>query len=316
MIFQTGNIIDGLWQLQQQISESKDYQIFNAITNNATHVVLKITKNKVTRRSPHIYTLNNEYNHLITIHEFAEETMGLSLDQIPIVRPTSFVPHRNHPVMTLQPLNRSIDTFLEEHRLKYRITYLVGFFMVQALELTHRAGYVHMDVNPSHIIAQMSSGPLKFLLGGFRHAVRFVDHTSTFALPYIQSNQRSGDVLFSSVKAMSNYTCGPRDDLESLGYCLVYMLRRRLPWSGLDELKHKDLIKELKDPAHREQLCGGVNVLQRYFEIVDQIERKRIPRYGDLRAVFRKCIEAAGGMGRGFDFRAPKNPMEGFIEEE
>ena len=315
MRFQTGNIISGLWTLEKQISESSDYQIFHANSNYNIHVVLKITKNRVTRYAPHMYTLNSEFSNLRAIHEFAESIMGLSLNQIPIVKPISFIPHSNHPIMVLKPLKRSINVFLQEHSLKYRITSLVGFFMIKALELTHRAGYVHMDVNPSHMIAQVGKGSVKFFLGGFRHAVRFVDQTSIFALPYTQSNQRSGDVLFSSVNAMSSFTCGPRDDLESLGYCLIYMVRRRLPWSGMDEVKQKNLIIKLKDPGYRKQLCRGLGVMERYFAIVDRIERKRMPKYDDLRAIFREYIEVLGGIDHAFDFRPPTNPMEGVFKQ-
>ena len=315
MVFQTGNFIAGRWQLQEQISESDNYQIFTAIADCNTHVILKITKKKPTTHVPHIYTLKNEYKILLAINELAEVAMELAQDNIPIVKPISFVTNRNYSVMTLPDLIGSVDDFLQEHPLNYRLTYLAGYFMVQALELTHRAGYIHMDVNPSHIIAQMGDESLKFLLGGFRHAVRFVDLTSTIVLQYIQSNQRSGDVLFSSANAMSKYTCGPRDGMESLGYCLVYMLRRKLPWSGLDEVEDKDRIMELKQPAHREQLCARLGVLEKYFDITDKSGRNPMLRYGDLTTVFREYIEKTGGMERGFNFKAPIDPTEGFIEE-
>ncbi len=315
MRFQSGNIINNVWKLQQLISESNDYQVFNAINSLNIHVVVKISKNRVIRRAPLVYSLNKEYNNLITIHQESQNIPGLSIDQIPIVDPVSFASHRNYPFMVLHPLRTSLDVILKQNPLKYRTAYLAAFFMVQALEFTHRAGFVHMNLNPSHIITEVQGTMLKFRLGGFRHITRFVDYTSCFALPPIKTNHSPGDVLFSSVNAMSYNSCLPKDDFESLGYCLIYLLRRNLPWSGIDKAQHRDRIIELKQPVHREQMCEGMEVVQRYFEVVDKMDRNSVPEYSELRAIFRENVEELRKtVGGGLDLRGPKNSREGYIE--
>lgn len=54
---------------------------------------------------------------------------------------------------------------------------------------------------------------------------------------------------------------GRNDDLESLGYMLVYFLRGRLPWSGLraatDE-EHRQKILEKKRSIPLETLCENL----------------------------------------------------------
>jgi len=52
-----------------------------------------------------------------------------------------------------------------------------------------------------------------------------------------------------------------RDDLESIGYMLVYFMRGQLPWSGLyheTESKHRRLILKKKESISLNRLCEGL----------------------------------------------------------
>ena len=54
---------------------------------------------------------------------------------------------------------------------------------------------------------------------------------------------------------------GRCDDLESLGYMLVYFLRGELPWSGLEHNAKSDypeLVLEKKTSISVEHLCAGL----------------------------------------------------------
>jgi hypothetical protein len=48
----------------------------------------------------------------------------------------------------------------------------------------------------------------------------------------VHSNGGSGTVRYASVHAHLGRTGSRRDDMESLAYTLVFLLRGRLPWQG------------------------------------------------------------------------------------
>lgn len=64
----------------------------------------------------------------------------------------------------------------------------------------------------------------------------------------------------------------PKDDLESLGYLLVYLASKDLPWynlpKGLTEREKYDEIKKRKEETSIEKLSQGIGCLKKYFKLV------------------------------------------------
>ena len=59
-----------------------------------------------------------------------------------------------------------------------------------------------------------------------------------------------GTTRYASVKVHEGYQPTRRDDIESLGYVLIYLLVERLPWEGIkddDEKKRLKIVKKIKE---------------------------------------------------------------------
>ena len=75
---------------------------------------------------------------------------------------------------------------------------------------------------------------------------------------YVLRVQLYYDYRYASVNALSGNEQSRRDDLESLGYLLVYLIKGRLPWQGLkgDDRRQKySRICECKRNTTTEDLC-------------------------------------------------------------
>ena len=88
------------------------------------------------------------------------------------------------------------------------------------------------------------------------------------------------------------------DDLESLGYMLLYFLRGSLPWQGLkaiDQDQREELILEKKKTIDVEELCEGLSrEFAAYFEYIRSVGFDDKPKYSHLRKVFRDLFVREG----------------------
>ena len=89
-----------------------------------------------------------------------------------------------------------------------------------------------------------------------------------------------------------------RDDLESLGYILLYFCRGSLPWQGLKgqnkETKY-GAIKTTKITTTLEQLCGDFpSEFATYIAYVRNLRFTEKPDYGYLRRIFRELFIREG----------------------
>lgn len=88
-----------------------------------------------------------------------------------------------------------------------------------------------------------------------------------------------------------------RDDLESLGYCLIYFLAGRLPWQGMKATsKHKyEHIMEKKMGTAPEILCRGLPVeFCSFLKYARSLKFDETPDYSYLRSLFKGLSFKAG----------------------
>ncbi len=91
------------------------------------------------------------------------------------------------------------------------------------------------------------------------------------------------------------------DDLESLGYVLLYFALGSLPWQGFKAATEKDkteLIKQKKIGLPETELCEGLpEEFVTYIRYTRSLGFKDRPDYIYLRKLFRRAF-----LGRGFKY--------------
>jgi casein kinase 1 len=88
---------------------------------------------------------------------------------------------------------------------------------------------------------------------------------------------------------------GRRDDVEAIGYVLMYFLRGSLPWQGLkvkrNEDKYKKIYEKKKGTTPQELCMGFPKAFCDYVKYTRGLEFEEEPNYDYLRGLLKKVME-------------------------
>lgn len=95
----------------------------------------------------------------------------------------------------------------------------------------------------------------------FGLAKRFVDRKTGVHIPCKDGKAMTGTARYASVNTHLGIEQSRRDDLEAIGYMLVYFMKGSLPWQGLagkTKQEKYNLIKDKKVSTTVDALCKGI----------------------------------------------------------
>jgi serine/threonine protein kinase len=117
-------------------------------------------------------------------------------------------------------------------------------------------------------------------------------------IAYRENKSLTGTARYASIYTHLGIEQGRRDDLESLGYCLIYFALGALPWIGLDgkdkEQKY-ERISQTKLTTSVETLCKGLPTeFSTYVNYTKAMRFGDRPDYSYLRKMFRDLFIRQG----------------------
>ncbi|CAN1232094.1 Casein kinase 1-like protein 10, partial [Linum grandiflorum] len=117
-------------------------------------------------------------------------------------------------------------------------------------------------------------------------------------IPYRENKNLTGTARYASVNTHMGVEQSRRDDLESLGYVLMYFLRGSLPWQGLKAGTKKqkyDRISEKKMLTPIEVLCKSYpSEFTSYFHYCRSLRFEDKPDYAYLKKLYRDLFVREG----------------------
>jgi casein kinase I homolog HRR25 len=126
----------------------------------------------------------------------------------------------------------------------------------------------------------------------------FLDPKTHRHIPYCQDKSLIGTARFASINTHLCIEQSRRDDLESLGYLLVYFRNGGLPWQGIKaptKKQHHQQILEQKLMTSTAELCRDLPT--EFAEFLDYVRALRFdqkPDYTYLRKLFRAVFVREG----------------------
>lgn len=144
-------------------------------------------------------------------------------------------------------------------KISLQTTLMLADQMIARLEHVHSNFYLHRDLKPNNFLIGRGSRLNTFYLVDFGLARMYRDRFTGSHTTFKDRNQIVGTICFASINAHYGMEQSRRDDLESLGYVLLYLLQGFLPWQNLCKGDHKEgAILQCKANTTIERLCTGL----------------------------------------------------------
>ncbi|KAL2342544.1 hypothetical protein Fmac_003829 [Flemingia macrophylla] len=170
--------------------------------------------------------------------------------------------------------------------------------MITRIEYAHSKGFLHRDIKPDNFLMGLGRKANQVYIIDFGLAKRYRDSSTNRHIPYRENKNLTGTARYASCNTHLGIEQSRRDDLESLGYVLLYFLRGSLPWQGLKAATKKqkyDKICQKKLSTPIEVLCKSHPVeFASYFHYCHSLTFDQRPDYGFLKRLFRDLFAREG----------------------
>ena len=215
----------------------------------------------------------------------------LNIPQIPKIK--SFGYSGSFIILVMELLGKSLDKIFNElpsKKMSIRCYQLLYIF-----ELMHNNNIIHRDIKPANIAIGREEKSKYIYLLDFGLSKKYRSSKTKKHFPFTQGKKLIGNARYSSINALNGNTQSRRDDLESLGYLLLYLLLGRLPWQGYISHSKEDKyykIKQIKNQTTPEELCEGLPPqFEEYIKYTRNLEYEQDPDYNYLRNLFLSVLK-------------------------
>ncbi|KAG1888299.1 kinase-like domain-containing protein, partial [Suillus subluteus] len=163
--------------------------------------------------------------------------------------------------LVLSLLGPSLHDLFFTHDQKFSLHTVVnlGIQLLSHLEYIHSHNYVHYDIKPQNVLVGLGHLKHTAFIINFGIAKEYWDTATRVHIPFHQNQRLTGTPAFTSINNHLGVDLGHCDDLESLTYMLIYLLRGSLPWLTSDHEKlSSSSVLEHKVNTTIEVLCDGI----------------------------------------------------------
>ena len=200
-------------------------------------------------------------------------------------------------IMVMELLGDNLQKLIKnqpEKKFSLKTTLMLGIQILKRIKTLHDNNFIHRDIKPENFTIGLKKMNNIIYMIDYGLTRKYCDSHKKH-IPYKEGKSLTGTALYASIYTHKGIEQSRRDDLESLGYMMIYFCKGELPWMNVKANnkagKYKKIM-EKKIQMKPEILCAGlIDEFREYFKYVRDLQFTEEPNYEYLFGLFNNAMK-------------------------
>ena len=205
--------------------------------------------------------------------------------------------NKSHNILVEELLGKSLEELFNNCNKKFSLktVCVLGIEIIKLIQFVHSKYHIHRDIKPDNFMTGRLNNEDKIYIIDFGLAKKYYSTSKKQHIKFSEGKHLIGTARYCGRNAHRGYEQGRRDDIESIGYVLIYFLCGVLPWQGLKIKKLEDQFEKIAQKKYNtsfEELTEGQpEEFLKYFQHCDELQFEEQPDYEYLIGLFQSMID-------------------------
>ena len=207
----------------------------------------------------------------------------------------TFGRNKNYNILIESLLGKALFEIFIKHKKPCDLinTCLIAIQIIERLEFIHSKNLIYRDVKPENFMTGIKDPDVLYIID-FGLCKKYRSSKTGKHIQQRDTKNFCGTLIYSSVNVIKGKESSRKDDLISLGYVILFLYKRNLPWnfsfSSLNKNTYNELVKS-KESNHNGEIFKDIpEEIIEFVKYSQNLKFEEDPDYNYMKGLFKKLL--------------------------